>query len=160
MTKLDKFCKYTPLKVFGISIIISVIIFIVYSLFFMEELTPEEMRNSHGEAGFSHILILGACITYSFICSLCSYSIYLNLYKTVRDKFIFSLLSFFSPIILFPLIAGLFGGLSNGLLPSLQMMFFAIPFIIPQIYYFLRFRMRLESGEILEDFYVSYYEDN
>lgn len=153
MTKLDKFCKYTPLKVLGISIAISIIVTILYSLLFMTSLSEGQLRNRHGEGDISNFIIAGGCFFYSVVCSVCSYSIYFNLYKTVRDNIALCFLSFYFPIIFIPLVSGLFWGATNGLLASLGMIFFSIPFLIVQTYYFIRFRIRLSSGEILEDFY-------
>lgn len=152
MAKLDKFCLFTPMKVFGVSIIISLLVFAIYSLFFMRELTMEEIRGRHGEGDFSNLLILGGCIIYSIFCSICSYTIYLNLYNTVRENIWLSLLTFYSPMLILPLLALLVWSANDGLL-ALRFMFFAIPFLIPQTYYFIRFRKRLTSGEILDDFY-------
>jgi len=157
MTKLHKFCILTPIKVLAISVIISLLVLIVYSLFFTQELTQEEVRSRHGEGDFSNLLIFGGCMIYSVFCSICSYTLCFNLYRTVRGNAWLSFLTFFSPLIILPLLAMVVWNKGEGLI-LLGFMFFAIPFLIPQIYYFIRFRKLLASGEIMDDFYYESYD--
>lgn len=161
MTKLHKFCVYTPLKALLFSIIISVLVFIIYSTFFMRELTREEIEGRHGEGDFSNLLIYGGCMMYSIFCSVCSYTICLNLYKRVRENTFLSFITFFSPLIILPLISLLLwiaDSRNNDGLLLLAFMLFAIPFLIPQTYYYIRFRKRLDSGELTDDFYYESYD--
>lgn len=165
MTKLDKFCLFTPLKVCGISFLISLVVLFILSLIVsVDNLTEEEVRGRYGEGDFSHLIIYCLLVFCCIFCSLCSYIIFLNRYKKIRDNYLLSFLTFISPVILISLITLITQGISedigSGLLMSLGAGVLSIPFVIPQIYYFVKFRKRLKSGEILEDFYEDVYESN
>lgn len=142
MTKFGKFCFYTPLKVAGISILISYIIASI--LIFISHKNRVNYNHSCDMSG----IIYGIIIFPNFIASLLSYSIAINFYKRIRNNFTLSFLSFYSPTIVIILFIVAF---DPGSLFSLIL--YSLPFIIPQTYYFIRFRKRLKSGEILEDFY-------
>lgn len=165
MTKLDKFCLFTPFKAFGISFFISLVILLILSLIVsVDNLTEKEVRNRYGEGDFSHLIVYSLLILCCIFCSLCSYIIFLNRYKKIRDNDFLSFLTFISPVILISLITLIAQGISENigsrLLMSLGAAVLSIPFIIPQMYYFVKFRKRLKSGEILEDFYEEVYESN
>lgn len=153
MVKLDKFCIYTPLKVLAISLIISFAVSIVGGLAMPSHPTQ------HGEASLGGFYIGAICATLSIGLSVLSYSIAFNLYKTVRDKFLFSFLSFYSPLIVLLFLFVIYDDERTGFFLYVQLIIFAVPFLIPQTYYFVKFRKRLSTGEILEDFYIDTYPD-
>lgn len=139
MTRLKKFCIFTPLMVLGISFIIAVI----FSFLFMYRLKQVEFRN--GLAALFPLFMIG----YNILCSLLSYSVCFNLYKKIRDNILFSFLSFYFP--LFATIITLFLIPSNSLytdnLATLGIwLISSIPFLIPQTYYFIRFRRGIKKG--------------
>lgn len=153
MSKLDYFCSYTPLKVFGFSLTISIVITLFMAIF--------QPFRSEGDIFSDEILgffFIGA----SLFNSLISYTICFNLYKTVRNNPILSFLSFYAPLFIVPLASSLI--LSKDMINSyfgenlLFWLFVSLPFIIPQTYYFVKFRIRLRKGEITDDFY--YISDN
>ena len=117
----------------------------------------------HSEGDFFDDSILGYLfIICSFFNSLISFTIGFNLYKIIRNNLILSSLSFYAPLFLCPLILFL---LESDKKLSLELWLlwgvFSLPFIITQTYYFIRFRMGIKNGEIMDDFYyTSNNEDN
>ena len=143
MTKLHRFCTYTPLKVLGISFAIAFI-----SAFILDKIMEKNARET------MYLMIYPLLIIPNILFSIGSYSIYLNLYKEIRDNILLSLLSFYFPVF----IAG-FIMLTNGIFGVLAIPLIAVPFLIPQTYYFMQFRKRLATGEIMDDFYYTSYDD-
>lgn len=150
MTRLDKFCLFTPMKVLGISLGISLIIGIVCVFLYPSKPTQ------HGEATFGGMWLGLIFFVYSAFCSVTSYSICLNMYRTIRNNFFLSLLSFFLPILILPLISVIMWDVQE-LKKALTLTMFATPFIIAQIFFFVKFRKQVKSGEIIKDFYIKSY---
>lgn len=139
MTKLKKFCVFTPLKVLGISFIIEVIISYVFMY------RTNQINHRNGLVALFPFFIIG----YNVICSLLSYTILFNLYKNIRESALFSFLSFYFPV--FVTIITLFLISSNSFytdnLATLGIwLIFSIPFLIPQSYYYIRFRIGMKKG--------------
>lgn len=141
MTKLGKFCLFTPIKVSIISVLLSVLI----STLIIEMNRPSNYPQ-HGcdMSGILYVLI----IFMNLLASLLSYTIAFNFYKIVRDNFVLSLMSFYALPVLVAFY--LFKGDSTIFFTAI----ISLPFLIPQTYYFVRFRKRLKSGDILEDHYI------
>lgn len=150
MTRLDKFCLFTPMKVLGISLGISLIIGIVCVFLYPSKPTQ------HGEVTYGGMWLGLIFFLFSALCSVSSYSICLNMYRTIRNNFLLSLLSFFLPILLLPIIALVVWNVQESK-RALGYTFFTIPFIIAQIYFFIKFRKQVKSGEIIKDFYIESY---
>lgn len=135
MSKLKKFCIYTPLKVLLVSLILSFILSYLY------------MKRIEGTNDGLAIVAVYLMVTYSIICSLASYSILLNLYRRIRNNVVLSLLSFYLPIIVTMIIM-----FTNYIYHRTEISIFvmwliySIPFIIPQTYFFIRFRQELKKG--------------
>ena len=142
MTKLEKFCAITPLKVLGVCLILALI------LCFFLYLKMNSFPHRDGLA----VLALYCLIAYNIICSVLSFSILLNLYKTIRDNVYLSFLSFYFPILI-SIVALLIVSLLYGVETFMYIMWatYAIPFLIPQTYYFIRFRQQMESGKLLDN---------
>lgn len=150
MTRLDKFCFFTPIKVLGISLVISLIIGIICEFVYPSKPTQ------YGEATWGGMWLGAIFFLYSALCSIASYSICLNMYRTIRNNFFLSLLSFFLPLIILPLIA-LVAWNVQEVIRTLGYILFTTPFIITQIYFFIKFRKQVKSGEIIKDFYIESY---
>lgn len=137
MNKLKRFCAYTPLKVLAICLILSLTL-CVFLYIRMNSLPHRE--------GLA-VLALYLLVAYSILCPILSYSILLNLYKAVRENIILSFLSFYFPIVI-SLAALLFAYASHGGEVYMIMIWiiYMMPFIIPQTYYFIRFRKLLKQG--------------
>ncbi len=144
MTKLNKFCRYTPLKVLGISTIIAFI-----SAFIIASVIKKDARET------MYLMIYPMIIIPNILFSVGSYSIYFNLYNKVRKNIWLCLLSFYFPVVIAAIIMAL-----NGIMGLLSAPLLAIPFLTPQTYYFVRFRKRLKTGEILDDFYCYPIDNN
>jgi len=146
MTKLKKFCLTTPLKVLLISMILSSIL-----VFFLSK------RIEGTRDGLASVAV-GMIIVYNAICSVLSYSVLLNLYRRVRDNVALSFLSFYLPVLvalLGILIMYVVYVVHGGEFLMAMWLIYSIPFIIPQTYYFVRFRQRLKSGELTGDSYIN-----
>lgn len=141
MTKLDKFCFFTPLKVAFISGALSLI-----GAFIILSAIDRPYAGQHG-CDMSGILY-GLMIFGNVFASFLSYLIALNLYKTVRNNKIALFLTFYFPSLFLFLISTIV--VYESVLAFLLTNIF---FLVPQTYYYNRFRKRLQSGEILEDFY-------
>lgn len=153
MSKLHDFCFNTPLKVLGISLIISILFCII--LPFFKPIESDDPSFENGILGFFSI----GC---NFLNSICSYTIGLNLYKTVRNNLILSFLSFYAPLLIAPFtsILILSGGLDSEFCFILfPWLFLSLPFLIPQTYFFIKFRRRMRNGEITDDFYYIVSDD-
>lgn len=142
MTKLEKFCAITPLKVLGVSLILALILCVFLYL---------KMNSTLHRNGLA-VLALYYLIAYNIICSILSFSILLNLYKIVRDNVYMSFLSFYFPILI-SIVTLLIVSLLYGVEAFMFIVWaiYAIPFLIPQTYYFIRFRQQMESGKLLDN---------
>lgn len=153
MSKLHDFCFNTPLKVFGISLAISIVFFL--ALTFAQTIKTDVPIFGNGLLGFFFI----GC---SLLDSICSFTVCLNLYKTVRNNLILSLLSFYAPLLIAPFTLVLisskvvYSEFYSILIPWL---FLSLPFLIPQTYFFIKFRRRMRNGEITDDFYYIVSDD-
>lgn len=87
MSKLDCFCSYTPVKVLGISLAISILVTITFFSIF----------------GI-WVGITSITVPCSILNSFLSITIALNLYRTIRDNFILSFLSFYGSLFIAPFI--------------------------------------------------------
>ncbi|MDH6307139.1 ABC-type bacteriocin/lantibiotic exporter with double-glycine peptidase domain [Dysgonomonas sp. PFB1-18] len=137
MTKLHKFCVYTPLRVLAISFVIAFI-----AAFIAAKIMERDARET------MYLMVYGFLIFPNILFSLGSFSVCFNLYQSVRENFSLSFLSFY-----FPVIFAVFIMLFSRIFGVLAIPLVALPFLIPQTYYFIRFRKRLTEGEIMEDFY-------
>lgn len=135
MTKFGLFCLFTPIKVALISTLISFVFISIWLTYFRTP--PQHNCDMSG-------ILYGIVLFINIMALILTYSICLNFYKTVREQKYASLATFFMPILIVCLLF-----VSDD--PAI--MLFAIPFVVPQAYYYHRFRKRLESGELLEDFY-------
>ena len=138
MTKLGKFCLFTPIKVLLISILLSIILPWVL----VPPSTPPPHSNDMRGILCTIITLLNV------LASIVSYSIAFNFYKSIRNSFFLSFLTFYS-LAIFLFCVGMI------LLASEALIFIStsfLPFLIPQTYYFIRFRKRLKSGDIMDDY--------
>lgn len=132
MTKLKKFCVYTPLKVLAISLILAYILSYLY------------MKRIEGTRDGLAIVAVYLMVAYSIACSLTSCSILLNLYRKIRDNFVLSFLSFYFPIVITIIIMFATYMYHRSEVSILIIwLIYSIPFLIPQTYYFIRFRQGL-----------------
>jgi len=103
-----------------------------------------------------YLMVYAYLIFPNILFSLGSFSICFNLYRSVRENFFLSFLSFYFPVIIAFFIVVFYG----EMLGTLFILLIALPFMIPQTYYFVRFRKRLLTGEVMEDFYYEVKEEN
>ena len=151
MTRLDKFCLYTPLKTFGISLLIILLLYAIISIVY----PPSEAQRMGRHFYLTYAQgVATIAVVYSLTCTLGMYAISLNLFRTIRNNAILSFLTFFLiPTALFAYI--FVEALSIGKLVLLA----AVPFFNPLIYYYQKFRKQVRSGEIMEGFYVPVEEE-
>lgn len=141
MSKLHHFCFYTPLKVFLFGLTISIIITLFLAIF-------DPFRSEGNILGDE---ILGLCsIWASFFNSLISYTVCFNLCKIVRNNLGLSFLSFYAPLLIIPLVLNLLSS-ESIIVPSfcddlLLWIILSLPFIISQMYYFIKFRKKLRNN--------------
>ncbi|MDR2956235.1 MAG: hypothetical protein LBV43_14265 [Prevotella sp.] len=138
MTKLKKFCVYTPLRVLLISLILSSILAVIY----LKRI--EGTRD--GLAGLYPYVMMAVTI----VCCLLSYTVLLNLIEKVRNSFFLSFLTFYFPVLLFSVIL-LITFIGDYRVMIFLWLFPFLPFILPQTYYFIRFRQKLKSDIFVED---------
>ena len=157
MTKLDKFMTYTPLKVFLWSIAIAFFLCILFSVIFPPS---EEIRASNRSYLTSGQIVMAVSSIFSLVCSIFLYLTFLNRYKTVRDNIVLSFLTFYTPSVsLLSYIIIDFSG-HESVSPSEYgyVLVSSLAFLVPTTFYFVRFRKLLQSGNIMDDFYI-YVED-
>lgn len=139
MNKLGYFCQYTPLKVMLISVLLSCLLAIGIEI---------ADTGTFVGASFTMIFFL-AFVSINFILSLMSFSIYFNIYKKVRESIFLSFLSFYLPVILVILALTIIDPnmvlyhLNRDILYSILII---SPFLIPQTYFFIRFRKMVNRG--------------
>ena len=134
MTKIQSFCLFTPLKVLVISIQVSVLL--IWPVSWMEYEFPAWLKPDIGSWTLRAILLVNGFV------ALFSFAVALNILQSVRNNILLSFFSFFLPaIIVYTVI--IFKA-SSGVGYTLFML---LPFLIPQVYYYIRFRKRLKSGE-------------
>lgn len=143
MSKLKRFCLLTPLKVLGISIILSCIL-----AFIMYKLMAYNMEKNNIRDGLG-VLAIYLVIICNFISPLLSYSISLNLYKRIRDNVFFSFLSFYLPMIICFMVLLFIGETSIEILSFWIMAL--LPFLLPQTFYFVLFRRKLKIADFNEN---------
>lgn len=141
MTKLGKFCLYTPIKVLIVSTIISYIVFIL-------GISLSSPSYPHHGCDMSGI-VYGMIIFINIFSSILSYTIAFNFYKSVRDQSLLCFCSFYGFFILLFMVS-LIPFASESIILALVAY---LPFLIPQTFYYIRFKKRLKSGEILDDYY-------
>lgn len=137
MDKLGYFCQYTPLKVMLISVLLSCLLAVGMEI--------AETGTLVG-ASFTLVFFL-AFMSINFVLSFMSFSIYFNIYKKVRENIFLSFLSFFAPVIL-ALLALSFVDINLILNKDvLYSLLIVSPFLIPQIFFFIRFRKMVNRGD-------------
>jgi branched-subunit amino acid transport protein AzlD len=136
MEKLGYFCQYTPLKVMLISIVLSCLLAIGIEIY---------DTGAFNVAAFSLMFFLGFA-SINFILSILSFSIYFNVFKRVRESWFLSFLSFFLPVPVLYISVVALGIYSIDFDSIMAGVVVISPFLIPQIYYFTRFRIMVKRG--------------
>lgn len=137
MEKLGYFVQYTPLKVMLIGSLLSCLLAVGIEVY---------DTGSFAGATFSLVFFL-SFVSINFVLSILSFSIYFNIYKPVRDNPVLSFLSFFFPVLavgIALLVADINIMVNEDFFYSLLII---LPFLIPQTYYFIRFRTMVKRGD-------------
>ncbi len=137
MEKLGYFCQYTPLKVMLISIVLSCLLAIGIEIY---------DTGTFNVAIFSFMSFMGFA-SISFVLSILSFSIYFNMFKRVRESGLLSFLSFFLPIPVLYISVVALGIYSIDFDSVVAGILIALPFLIPQTYFFIRFRIMIKRGD-------------
>lgn len=138
--KLTRFCLYTPLKVFLISLGLALILWSVSDKIFGEAEIKEYVNIDNKDLFFYPFFIC-------FSCAVVSYSIFLCKIRVVRKSFFLSFLSFFFLPLFFLFLNISDQGVSKEY--YVQTVFYSLSFILPQVYFFIDFRKKNRKGDWL-----------
>ncbi|MFV0467483.1 MAG: hypothetical protein ACK5MK_01005 [Dysgonomonas sp.] len=141
-SSLVRFCVLTPIKVWIISLLIAIALWGISTTF----VTLFDWNSFYAPKGLE-MFIYPLLIVSS--CSCASYSIMLNVMKLVRDNWLLSLLSFFALPIIIILYFIIFPYLQSSreitLKTTFLVLFYALAFFVPQMYFYIKFRVRLKG---------------
>lgn len=139
--RLTRFCLYTPLKVLLISLVLSLILWLISNSLFDDIDIKQYMDVNNKDLFFYPFFVC-------FSCAISSYSIFLCKINSVRDNFLLSFISFF-PLPLFMAFLIVSPQIQSREY-YMQTAYYSLAFILPQIYFFIDFSRKNKNGDWVE----------